>query len=112
MSSADAAGKFTPIQPPKPTNAEAKLGRTQFNVDAGNPHFTVDRERCRACRPKPCLWICPAENFKLDEGGELVVSWEGCIECGAVDVICHQMGNGGVRWNFPRGGYGVRHAAG
>ena len=101
-----------PIVPQKPTNAEEKLGHTQFNVDAGNPHLTVDRDKCRACAAKPCLWICPAENFKLDENGELVASWEGCIECGAVDVVCRQMGNGGVNWKYPRGGFGVRHVAG
>ncbi|MCG3180310.1 MAG: Ferredoxin-like protein FixX [Phycisphaerae bacterium] len=102
----------TAIQPPTPTNAEEKLGHTQFNVDAGNPHFTVDPAKCKACASKPCLWICPAENFRLDEKGDLVVSWEGCIECGAVDVICHQMGNGAITWHYPRGGFGVRHAAG
>ncbi len=87
-----------------------KIGVTDFAVDAGNPHMSIpDPSLCEVCRDKPCLYICPANNFVQDETGRVVMSWEGCIECGAAILACHELGNKALRWEYPRGGFGVRH---
>lgn len=91
---------------------EEKLGYDKFRVDAGHPHMSIDKELCRRCVTRPCLTICPVENFTLDERGEVVMSWEGCVECGAVLVACHQYGNKGLTWEYPRGGYGIVYRGG
>ncbi|MBI3078469.1 MAG: ferredoxin family protein [Deltaproteobacteria bacterium] len=93
-------------------SVEDKLGITEFRVDAGNPHMKVNPDLCAACATKPCLYVCPANNFTLDAEGRLVMSWEGCIECGAAVTVCHTLGNKGLTWTYPRGGYGVRHTQG
>lgn len=86
---------------------EEKLGLDKFKVDLGNPHMSVDKELCRQCQTKPCTIVCPVENFTLDEKGEIVMSWEGCVECGAIIVACHVAGNKAVKWEYPKGGYGI-----
>ena len=87
-----------------------KIGVTEFTVDAGNSHMEIrDASLCEACQDKPCLYICPANNFQLDENGKVVMSWEGCIECGAAILVCQELGNNALTWVYPRGGFGVRH---
>ena len=81
---------------------EDKLTTIRFNVDV-EPHIKVDTEACQACSTKPCLYICPVQNYVLD-GDRLVFSWQGCIECGACRVACPK---DAITWSYPRGGFGV-----
>ena len=81
---------------------EDKLSTTRFNVDAA-PHIRVDTGLCENCTDRPCLYICPVQNYVLEDG-RLVFSWQGCLECGACQIACRQ---GAIDWNYPRGGFGV-----
>jgi ferredoxin like protein len=81
---------------------EDKLSTTRFNVDAG-PHIRVNTEICAACSDKPCLYVCPVQNFVLRDD-KLEFSWQGCLECGACRTACSR---GAIDWNYPRGGFGV-----
>lgn len=82
---------------------EDKLSTTRFHVDSV-PHIRVDRSICDTCREKTCLYVCPVQNYKLNEGGKLEFSWQGCMECGACRIGCAY---GAIEWHFPRGGFGV-----
>ena len=79
-----------------------KLSRVRFNIDE-EPHIKVNTELCEVCADKPCLYVCPVQNYVLADG-KMVFSWQGCMECGACRIICPQ---GAIDWNFPRGGFGV-----
>jgi len=81
---------------------EDKLYQTRFNVDT-IPHITVDFGLCDPCETKPCLYVCPAQNYQLDDD-KMSFSWQGCLECGACRVACLR---GAIEWNYPRGGFGV-----
>jgi ferredoxin like protein len=81
---------------------EDKLYQTRFNVDK-TAHIVVDLEICQDCAEKPCLYVCPAQNYTEKDGG-IGFSWQGCLECGACRLACRK---GAVRWSFPRGGFGV-----
>ena len=81
---------------------EEKLTKVRIRVDQA-PHIKIDKLRCEICRNQPCLYICPVKNYVLDQG-EIIFSWQGCMECGACRVACE---NGAVDWSFPRGGFGV-----
>jgi len=84
-----------------------KLALNLFHVDK-DPHIKVDQEKCRQCPHKACTLVCPVENYKLEDGN-LVFSWEGCLECGTCKIACDQ---GCVTWDYPRGGYGISYRFG
>lgn len=81
---------------------EDKLQQTRFNLDA-TPHIVVDTEICKDCVDKPCLYVCPVQNYILEDS-ELTFTWHSCVECGACRVAC---GRGAINWTYPRGGFGV-----
>ncbi|RLI27198.1 MAG: ferredoxin family protein [Candidatus Hecatellales archaeon] len=84
---------------------EEKLLLNKFVVDK-IPHITLKREFCSQCDLKPCLHVCPVQNFKLEKG-EIVFDWAGCLECGSCRIVCKSLGRGAVEWNYPRGGFGI-----
>lgn len=84
-----------------------KLALNLFHVDK-EPHIKVNQEICLKCSLKLCTYMCPVENYKL-ENGNIVFSWEGCLECGTCNIICDQ---GAVTWEYPRGGFGVIYRCG
>ena len=67
-------------------------------------HIKVNKEICSACTEKYCVSICPAGVYSLNEAGHVDVDHAGCFECGTCTVAC---GNGGLTWNYPRGGAGI-----
>jgi ferredoxin like protein len=46
---------------------EDKLRQTRFSVDEA-PHIRVNAEVCRDCDDKPCLYVCPVQNYTLKDG--------------------------------------------
>jgi len=83
-----------------------KLALDLFHVDK-DPHITVDSEICRRCPHRACTFTCPVENYTLDEEkNNVVFSWEGCLECGTCRIVCDQ---GALKWDYPRGGYGISY---
>lgn len=81
---------------------EDKLSRVRFNVDLES-HIKVNTELCEICSGKPCLYVCPVQNYVLTNG-KLTFSWQGCLECGACRIACPK---NAIDWNYPRGGFGV-----
>ena len=82
---------------------EAKLSRVRFRLDQA-AHIKVDSEVCESSSERPCLYVCPVQNYRLAEDGCVEFSWQGCMECGACRIICNK---GAISWNLPRGGFGV-----
>ncbi len=81
---------------------EDKLTTIRFNVDA-EPHIRVNTEICETCPEQTCLYVCPVQNYVLEEG-KLVFSWQGCLECGACRIACTREA---IDWAYPRGGFGI-----
>lgn len=88
----------------KKLTIEDKIGLTKFKVDTGKPHIKIKPEICRECGDKACVTICPVENYKLDEKGDVTFAFEGCYECGSCRIACTKCG---LEWDYPLGGYGV-----
>ena len=84
-------------------SVEERLLRTKFEIFK-EPHITVDKSKCSGCEAKPCINVCPAGLYTLDENGELQFNYEGCLECGSCRLICPY---NSIHWDTPPGGYGV-----
>ena len=89
----------------RPATPDDKLILDSFEHD-DEPFIEVETELCRSCALKPCLYVCPAQVYRL-EGGELKYNVEGCMELGACVIVCRNLGNRAIKWNFPRGGHGI-----
>ena len=84
----------------------AKLGLDVFKLDK-EPHIVIDREVCRAvCTKKVCLTVCPADLYELNNEGDVVVNWEGCLECGTCLICCDERA---LTWHYPRSQFGVQY---
>lgn len=79
------------------------LLNVRFNVD-DNAHIEINKSFCKECAAKNCIIICPAGCFAINDNMELDFSYSGCLECGSCRISCIK---GAVKWNYPRGGYGV-----
>ena len=88
---------------------EDKLFLDRFNV-ADDSHLKIkDDATCAdACEDKPCLYLCPANVYRL-ENDRISVNYEGCLECGSCRIGCPHLN---IEWRFPMGGYGIRHKFG
>ena len=86
---------------------DEKLALDVFEVDK-EPFITVRTDICRSCELKPCLYVCPAQVYRLEKDGDLVYNIEGCLEMGACNIACHNLGRGAIDWKYPRGGLGVQ----
>jgi len=94
----------------KEISVDDRLGLNRFEIDE-EPFITVETELCRLCELKPCLYVCPAQVYRWEDG-QLIYNIEGCLELGACEVVCHTVGRGAIRWNYPRGGKGVQFSYG
>jgi len=79
-----------------------KLALNKYDVDS-EAHIRVKDEICRECQHRVCIYVCPAECYKLKEG-KLSYKYEGCLECGGCHMSCT---NRAIEWAFPRAGFGV-----
>ena len=68
----------------------------------------LDAAKCEECRGRfgaPCTRFCPAEVYRLEEGG-LEIDFSNCLHCKTCRIKC-PMGN--IDWTFPQGGDGPRY---
>ena len=88
---------------------EDKLFLDRFKVDEESHLRIIDGEKCiNECDEQPCLSICPANVYKLEEN-RISVGHEGCLECGSCRIACPHLN---IEWRFPKGGYGISHKFG
>ena len=85
-------------------NIKDKLALDAFKTDRQS-HIEVNQEICRRCDAKCCLYVCPARVYTLDEDSKVKVEFEACLECGTCFIACP---GDAIRWDYPRGGFGVQ----
>jgi ferredoxin like protein len=89
----------------KKLSLDERLGMNKYKLDSES-HVEVNRELCGICETKVCLFICPAEVYRLVED-RLVFNYENCLECGSCTIACKNRGRGAINWKNPRGGFGI-----
>jgi ferredoxin like protein len=82
----------------------------KYFIDEQDEHLKlVSPEVCVNCESKCCLYFCPVGAYREQEDGHIQISYQSCIECGSCRVMCP---HSNVRWQYPRGGYGVAYKFG
>ncbi len=82
-----------------------RLMSLQYKVDE-TAHIVVDGEKCRDCKPHPCLQFCPAKCFTPHPQQGIEYYYAGCVECGACLLHCAR---DAVQWAYPKGGCGIKY---
>lgn len=92
------------------TNVDNLLVKVKYYLDEENAHIKVkDDATCKTCKNEPCLDFCPANVFTKNSEGKVMVSYQGCLECGSCRIACPY---GNIDWVLPVGGYGVAYKFG
>lgn len=98
---------------PDKLTLDDKLFLDGFKADQTSHLVIRDPEVCRRrCITvgRPCTAFCPAGVYEWsEEEDKILVSYEGCLECGACRIGC-PFGN--IEWRYPRGGFGVSYKLG
>ena len=77
------------LKKPRQLTLDDKLFLNKFKVDNNKPHLKFkDIEICRKCKSKDCMFVCPVGNYQEGKNGEVMLSWEGCLECGSCRIAC------------------------
>lgn len=88
------------------SKVEEKLFQDRYRVDVGRPHIAIkNAELCAQCSNQQCTVCCPAGCYTAEANGRVVLSTDGCLECGTCRIICDEHRN--VDWEWPRGGFGI-----
>ena len=93
-------------EPIKGMSLDARLGLDKYEIDEQQSHILVDQALCQICCERPCLTVCPAGVYKWVDG-QIMVSYENCLECGTCQISCDHGGKGGITWSNPSGGFGI-----
>lgn len=82
----------------------------KFKVDEKEAHIVLDKEICAKCETRPCLVVCPASLYTLNENDQVCFNYAGCLECGTCRTMCENKGIS--KWQYPRGKFGVTYQKG
>ena len=85
-------------------NIKGKLGLDVFK-EGGDFHIEIKTEKMDDPRLRACVRLCPAGLYTLDEQGTVLLSTDGCLECGTCKIIC---GDEILSWSYPEGATGVQ----
>lgn len=89
-------------------NLKAKLGLDVFKV--GEPfHIEINPKKKDDPSLLICTRLCPAGLYSVDDQGNILLSTDGCLECGTCKIIC---GDEVLIWNYPKGAIGVQYRFG
>lgn len=86
-------------------DAPELLSLNKFNVDENEPHIVLNKGICAECVAKPCLVVCPAVLYTLDQNNQICFDYAGCLECGTCRTMCKNKGI--TKWQYPTGTFGV-----
>lgn len=85
-----------------------KLGADAFK-EVGEFHIRIHDGAEATERMRKAILVCPAGLYKLDADGKVVVSEDGCLECGTCKIAC---GDDVLDWRYPDAMCGVQYRFG
>jgi ferredoxin like protein len=87
-----------------PGRLKAKLGLDVFKPGP-EAHIVVTPGMEKDDRLKKAILVCPAGLYSENEHGDVVLTIDGCLECGTCRIAC---GTEVLDWRYPDGGTGVQ----
>ncbi|MCP8323845.1 MAG: hypothetical protein L6N96_06700 [Candidatus Methylarchaceae archaeon HK02M2] len=81
---------------------DSKLSLNTFKVYKKS-HIIVDKDKCKVCIDKACTYCCPTKTY-IWENDDLIVSYEGCLECGTCEIVCPY---NKIHITYPPAGHGI-----
>lgn len=85
-----------------------KLALDAFKNDKES-HIFLDQQICHTCQERFCIYACPANLYSLNEKGEMIVEFAGCLEWGTCVVACVY---GSIQRKYPKSGFSVQYRFG
>lgn len=85
-----------------------KLGANAFK-EVGDFHIHINDNAASSQRMLRAILVCPAGLYRLDGDGKVVVSEDGCLECGTCKIAC---GDDALDWRYPDAMCGVQYRFG
>ncbi|MEV0899174.1 4Fe-4S dicluster domain-containing protein [Actinoplanes sp. NPDC049802] len=83
-----------------------RLAVNRFVTDDESCHIVVDQEIARSTGTvQRLISCCPAGVYSVGADGSLEVEHAACLECGTCAAVAAP---GALRWEYPRGGFGVQ----
>jgi ferredoxin like protein len=83
---------------------KAKLGLDVFKPGP-DAHIKIRPGMEKDPRLKKAILLCPAGLYSENDEGDVVLTIDGCLECGTCRLAC---GNEVLEWNYPDWGIGVQ----
>ncbi len=83
---------------------KTKLGLNVFKP-GGEPHIKIRPGREKDPRLLQAIRVCPAGLYSKTDKGGVVLTIDGCLECGTCRFVC---GDEVLEWHYPEGGTGVQ----
>lgn len=87
---------------------KSKLGLDAFK-EVGEFHIRIKEETKHDPRMRAAILVCPAGLYSEKENGEVVVTKDGCLECGTCKIAC---GDSLLEWRYPDAMCGVQYRFG
>ncbi|MBA4397492.1 MAG: hypothetical protein C0394_08940 [Syntrophus sp. (in: bacteria)] len=81
-----------------------KLGLDVFKP-GGEPHIKIKPGMEKDTRLRQAVRLCPAGLYSTADTGGVVLTIDGCLECGTCRFVC---GGEVLEWHYPEGGTGVQ----
>jgi len=57
-------------------NIKAKLAKDTIKADS-EKHIKVNPEKCKVCKERVCLYVCPAHVYTLNKEGNVELELDG-----------------------------------
>ena len=83
---------------------KAKLGLDVFKEDK-EFHIKIKEGKEKDSGLRKAIIVCPAGLYSENEYGEIIISVDGCLECGTCLLAC---GPDLLDWHYPTSGSGVQ----
>jgi ferredoxin like protein len=83
---------------------KAKLGLDVFKEDQ-TFHIKIIAGKEKDPHLQKAILVCPAGLYSENDKGEVVISVDGCLECGTCLLAC---GEELLAWHYPSAGSGVQ----
>jgi ferredoxin like protein len=83
---------------------KVKLGLDVFKP-GGAHHIKIRPGMEKDPRLLQTIRLCPAGLYSATQTGDVVLTIDGCLECGTCRYVC---GDEVLEWHYPEGGTGVQ----